>query len=255
VPQFLARGPNIPTPERDIIYLQPIGPFANHTPSLQTFEQYTEAFFNLEVSLLDPITVDSLQATTREGDYGPQLRTDDVLAALEHLLPEDGFLLVGLTMTDLYPGEDWNFVFGYASSDKRVSVYSLLRLDPLIDDPAEPVDDELRRAIILRRSLKVMSHELTHSFGIRHCIHYDCLMNGANHLGEVDIHPMHVCPVCLRKLHVATGLDPLDHYQRLGEFYGEHAMSDETAWTAARVDYLTSPGRPQTHHPRATNSG
>jgi archaemetzincin len=182
-----------PAPSRHIIYLQPIGPFANHTPSLQTFEQYTEAFFNLEVSLLDPIPVDSLQATTREWDYGPQLRTDDVLAALEHLLPEDGFLLVGLTLSDLYPGEDWNFVFGYASFDKRVSVYSLLRFDPLID-PSKPIDEDLR--------------------------------------------PMHVCPVCLRKLHLATGLDPLDHYQRLGEFYGEHAMADEAAWTAARVDYL-----------------
>jgi archaemetzincin len=240
VAQFLARSPNIPTPDRSTIYLQPIGPFSNLAPSLQTFERHTEAFFGLEVALLEPITVESLQATAREWDYGPQLRTDDVLAALEHRVPEDGFLLVGLTMTDLYPDDDWNYVFGYASLDKRVSVYSLLRFDPRIDDPSEPADEDLRRALILQRSLKVMTHELTHSFGIRHCIHYDCLMNGANHLGEVDDHPMHVCPVCLHKLHLATELDPLTHYQRLGEFYDDHAMTEEAAWAAERRDYLVA---------------
>jgi archaemetzincin len=241
VPQFLAHTPNTPTPERSIIYLQPIGPFSNLAPSLPTFERYTEAFFGLEVALLDPITVESLHATTREWDYGPQLRTDDVLTGLERLLPQDGFLLIGLTMTDLYPDEDWNYVFGYASWEQRVSVYSLLRFDPLVDNPTEAIGEELRRALILQRSLKVMTHELTHSFGIRHCIHYDCLMNGANHLHEVDIHPMHVCPVCLRKLHLAIELDPLSHYEQLGEFYDDHAILEEEAvWTAARRDYLAS---------------
>jgi archaemetzincin len=239
VAQFIADGPNRPTSERDRIYLQPIGPLSDLTPSIETLADYIEAFFGLEVAILEPVSPESLHATTREWDYGPQMRTDEVLVALEGLLPADGFLLVGVTMTDLYPDDEWNYVFGFASLEKRVSVYSLLRFDPMFEGPLEAVKNpELRRALIFRRSLKVMSHELTHSFGIRHCIHYDCLMNGANHLGEVDEHPMHVCPVCLRKLHVALELDPAAHYERLGAFHREHGIADEAEWTAARLDYL-----------------
>jgi archaemetzincin len=246
VAQYIADGPIAPTAERDVIYLQPIGPFSTKLwPSIQTLADYTGAFFGLEVVILDPVTVESLHATTREWDYGPQLRTDDVLVALERLLPPDAFLLVGLTMTDLYPGDDWNYVFGFASLEKRVSVYSLLRFDPIHDGPVEAArEPELRRALILRRSLKVMSHELTHSFGIRHCIHYDCLMNGANHVHEVDEHPIHVCPVCLRKLHVALELDPIAHYTRLGAFYSEHGIVDAAEWTAERLHYLRAEPRP-----------
>mgnify|MGYP000107882883 CR=1 FL=1 len=35
-----------------------------------------------------------------------------------------------VTMTDLYPSEDWNFVFGQASLRNRVGAYSFARYDP-----------------------------------------------------------------------------------------------------------------------------
>jgi archaemetzincin len=238
VAQFIAKPPNTPTAERSVIYIVPIGEFPSLAPSMQTFERYAEAFFQLDVTILEPITVESLNATTREWDYGPQLRTDEALVALGRLLPEDGFLLAGLTMTDLYPGDDWNFVFGYASLENRVAIYSLLRFDPLIIDPRRTATLEERRALILRRGLKLMSHELTHAFGMRHCIHYDCLMNGANHIGETDSHPMHACPVCLRKLHVATGFDPVVRYEQLGEFYREHGLLEQATWVSVRLAYL-----------------
>ena len=50
------------------------------------------------------------------------------------------------------------------------------------------------------RCTKVLTHETGHLFGIRHCIHYECLMCGCNHREEFDRHPIHLCPVCLRKL-------------------------------------------------------
>src|SRR5690606_32924923 len=147
------------------------------------------AFFQLDVTVLGPIEVETLEVTTREWDYGLQLDRKDVLVALEGKLPADALLLIGLTMTDLYPGEDWNFVFGYAALDNRVGVYSLLRFDPAIVEPGRATTLEQRRALMLERGLKLMTHELTHSFGVRHCIHYDCLMNGANHIEESDAHP------------------------------------------------------------------
>ena len=39
--------------------------------------------------------------------------------------------MISFTSTDLWPGEDWNFVFGQASFEKPVGVWSLHRLgDP-----------------------------------------------------------------------------------------------------------------------------
>ena len=37
-------------------------------------------------------------------------------------------------------------------------------------------------------------------FGISHCVHFHCRMNGSDSLEESDRSPMHLCPVCLRKL-------------------------------------------------------
>ena len=51
-----------------------------------------------------------------------QLLTGDILNALEARLPKDGFALLGITMTDLYPDPSWNFVLGQASTRNRVGV-------------------------------------------------------------------------------------------------------------------------------------
>jgi len=29
-----------------------------------------------------------------------------------------------------------------------------------------------------------MTHEIGHMFGIHHCVHFSCLLNGSNHLEE-----------------------------------------------------------------------
>lgn len=53
---------------------------------------------------------------------------------------------------------------------------------------------------LLRRAMKVSAHELIHTFGVHHCIYYECLMNGSNHLDEADARPMELCPADLRKM-------------------------------------------------------
>jgi len=59
-----------------------------------------------------------------------QLLTGDVLDLLKTRLPEDAFALLGVTMMDLYPDPNWNFVFGQASLRDRVGVYSFTRYAP-----------------------------------------------------------------------------------------------------------------------------
>lgn len=57
-----------------------------------------------------------------------------------------------------------------------------------------------RHSQLLRRAMKVSAHELIHTFGVHHCIYYECLMNGSNHLDETDARPVELCPVDLRKM-------------------------------------------------------
>lgn len=37
-------------------------------------------------------------------------------------------------------------------------------------------------------------------------VNHHCVVNGANNLRESDAQPLHLCPVCLRKLHFAVAL-------------------------------------------------
>jgi len=35
--------------------------------------------------------------------------------------------------------------------------------------------------LLLRRSMKVLTHETGHIFGLAHCVYFACVMNGSNH--------------------------------------------------------------------------
>ena len=53
---------------------------------------------------------------------------------------------------------------------------------------------------MLYRSCKVLTHEIGHMFGLRHCTHYECGMNGSNHIYECETRPLYYCVVCFRKI-------------------------------------------------------
>lgn len=212
------------TPERRTLYLQPIGSFdAEANPDLDVLAEFGRIYFGLPVEVLEPLSADSLEMRTRiHGDH-EQWLTTDVLDELKERLPDDAYAMLGLTMTDIWPGEDWNFVFGQARLSQRVGIYSLSRYDP--GPGMRPERD--RRRLVLLRSMKVMSHETAHMFGITHCLHYECNMNGSNSMYETDAQPLHLCPVDLRKLHHATRFDVRERYRRLADFYAAHGLDDE----------------------------
>ena len=115
--------------------------------------------------------------------------------------------------------DDWNFVFGMARAMDAVGVFSFARYTRGDSFPvawkgcsdravaeyegewssssavsAMRIDDEdisatKIRSSVLYRSAKVLAHETGHLFGIRHCIYYECLMCGCNHLKEFDKRP------------------------------------------------------------------
>ena len=150
-------------------------------------------------------------------------------------LPQDAVVFLGITMEDLYAGE-LNYVLGFGSFENRSGVYSLARYYPEFwnESPTEST-----KLLTLRRSLKVLNHETSHVFGLKHCIFYDCTMNGSNSLEETDRSSIHECPVCHEKLLWNVRFDPQKRFRSLREFYTKVGLLDEAAWLSKRSEHWT----------------
>jgi archaemetzincin len=214
--QYRESSPNRPNHDRNVIYLQPLGTLLpEHERAFAAVAQFLSRFYGLDVKKLEPIALTNVPQ--RAHRVHPSWGERQILTGylLEDLLlprrPRDAVALLGLTPSDLYPGEQWNFVFGQASLDERVGVWSVYRYG----DPTAGAE-EYRQ--FLRRTLKVAAHETGHMFGMWHCPFYECAMNGSNHLAEMDARPIDLCPECLKKLWWATGVDPIARFRALAEF-------------------------------------
>lgn len=232
---YIASWPNRPSKRRNIIYLQPLGPFLkDQSPDLNLLQAFAKAFFMLEVHPLPAMEIDNLQMTSRINQFTGQrqIHTQDVLMLLRRNRPADALCTMAITMQDLYPDPSWNFVFGQASLVQRVGVFSFARYDPAFYGKSRQKDTS---QLLLWRSLKVLAHETCHMFSLAHCIYFKCVMNGSNHLAESDTRPMLLCPVCLRKLQHAIGFDVLERYRRLLHFYRQAALENAVEWLSSRL--------------------
>jgi archaemetzincin len=72
-------------------------------------------------------------------------------------------------------------------------------------------------------------------FGLAHCTYFNCLMNGSNHLVESDRRPLHLCPVCLRKLQWSIDFDLLKRYTELEQVDRAVGFTDEADWLSRRI--------------------
>ncbi len=233
--EFKASQPNRPTQIRRVIYLQPLGDFApERSPSIDKLQEFATAFFAMEVKALPSIKLDASKFTARRNTYtgNSQILTGNVLNFLKSRVPADAFCILAITMEDLYPEPSWNFVFGQASLRDRVGVYSFARYDPALYGESRTPG---YATLLLRRSCKVLAHETGHMFGLVHCTFFNCLMNGSNHLAESDRRPLHLCPVCLRKMQWSIGFDVLERYTALERTNHTAGFVDEADWFSRRI--------------------
>jgi archaemetzincin len=191
----------------------------------------------MNVKLLPAVAVEKGGFTTRTNSRTRkrQILAGDVLDMLKKKLPADAYCILAVTMEDLYPQSSWNFVFGMASLRERVGVFSFTRYDPAFYGGRRGKD---YKKVILRRSCKVLAHEAGHMFGMEHCVYFSCCMNGSNHLKESDSREVHLCPMCLRKLHHVVGFDVVKRYRKLLGVYKEMGLDEEARWVKNRLERI-----------------
>ncbi|MCD4792032.1 MAG: archaemetzincin [Bacteroidales bacterium] len=221
--KYINSGPVVPTKTRNKIYILPIGKFYDtETFVINETAKFMHLFFNLEVVIKNivPSSVIPVSAQRYHFDTN-QFHTKYILKeVLYKNLPSDAVVYIAITSNDLYPKDDWNFVFGQANIKKRVGVSSIFRLK--YDDL-----DTSNYHLFLKRIAETTTHETCHMFSILHCTNYKCMMNGSMHLEEADSKPLYLCPECLAKLIWCTNQDVIERYDKLKSFFDKHNFSDE----------------------------
>lgn len=201
-----------------IIYLQPLGDFTLIQESIiaQT-AQYLSLFFNLRTVVLPTRKENDIPSSARRFRGHEQLLTGYILDELEINIPKDGIVIMAITAKDLYPGPNWNFVFGQARTKHRVGVSSMFRYS---DQPL----DTSNYSICLERLIKTSSHEISHMFTCQHCTHAVCVMNGSNSMDESDSRPNRLCTNCLKKLQWNLGFNVKQRLDSLVNFFSIHKL-------------------------------
>ena len=251
---FLVEQPARPGPHNRTLAILPIGDYPRgfvveyerthlvRSPAPAQLGRFCEAWFGLPVRILPPMTDGLLESmSARERDGRRQLDGQSLLTWVVTQRPSDCFCLLALTLEDLYePGAAW--IFGLASPSTRVGVHSMLRYDPgFANADARPPDFE---RTILQRALRVVVHEMAHMFGLRHCVHFACVMNPTAGLADLDALPLDLCPVCLRKLWQATGVPLQPRWRQLAEL-AQTLELEEASWYRERLAAMSLPRRSQ----------
>lgn len=209
------------------LYLLPLGKFSeSEQPLIKSVGEALGCCFGMPVTQLENFPLESIpdwaERTNSAGRR--QLWTQYVLdKVLPPRLPEDAAALLGLTSIDLWPGEGWNYVFGMATLENRVGVWSTARFGN-----ADESDEERKK--FFRRLLKIALHETGHMYGITHCIAYECGMNGMNNLDEGDRQVLEFCPECQAKLWWTCDYPPAKRFARMEEYFARNDFEEEAKY-------------------------
>jgi archaemetzincin len=233
--EYVMSHPLSPDATKNKIFLQPIGEFtAMQKKVINYTADYLRVFFELEVEIQSPIDDDIIPNAGKRftGTDHEQLLTGSILTYLQKNIPDNCIARMAITAKDLYPGKGWNFVFGQATTKKRVGVSSIYRYT------ASPLDSS-NFDICLERLIKTSSHEIGHMLGCKHCVHAVCLMNGSNSLEEADARPNRLCSECMMKLQWNLGFDTKKRLEKLKEYFEMHHLKKDFEVTRQDVVALS----------------
>jgi archaemetzincin len=115
-----------------------------------------------------------------------------ILQRLEQVADPDARVLA-VTAYDLYVPV-LTFVFGEAQLDGNCAVVSTARLKEEFYGMPERPD------VMRQRLLKEAVHELGHTFGLRHCSDWRCVMSSSYGVELLDVKTEEFCPACRKEV-------------------------------------------------------
>ena len=171
-----------------VIAIQPLGRVSPQ--DLARVQAGIRALYAVDVELLPEIPI------PKSAYYPPRerYRADKLLESLEAGIDKHFTKVIGLTARDISTSkdaiDDWG-IFGLGKLGGRSCVVSTFRLRS--GEPTDPV--------FHARLVKVVNHELGHTFGLDHCPAVGCLMQDAGgKIATVDAESGIPCAACAARL-------------------------------------------------------
>lgn len=128
--------------------------------------------------------------------YDPMRRQYDgnkLLKEIDSVKTPPAFIKIGLFRVDIFI-PILTYIFGQATYMGNAGIASIYRLRN--EHYGMKKDEEL----LLDRFIKVIIHELGHSFGSIHCHLPTCVMRSSTYVEDIDLKSMHLCPKCKQGL-------------------------------------------------------
>jgi archaemetzincin len=122
-----------------------------------------------------------------------QYHSTEILKKILQRPASEAWKVLGVTEMDLYIPV-LTFVFGEAQLADGGAVVSAHRLRQ--EFYGMPTNPELLHERLLKESL----HELGHTYGLRHCPDYTCVMSSSNAVERIDLKSAEFCPNCTRHM-------------------------------------------------------
>jgi len=117
-----------------------------------------------------------------------QYYSTSILQQMERKVDPDARVL-GVTGCDLFVPV-LTFVFGEAQLDGNCAIVSTARLtEEFYGLPA-------RIGVLRERLIKEAAHELGHTFGLRHCSDWQCVMSSSHAVERLDVKTAEFCKAC-----------------------------------------------------------
>jgi len=120
-----------------------------------------------------------------------QYHSTAILERLQSMVPNGHSRLLGVTAVDLFV-PIFTFVFGEAQVGGRCAVASTYRLT---EEHYGLPSDEVK---LHERLVKEAAHELGHTYGLRHCEDWECVMASSHSVELVDVKSAEFCEECAR---------------------------------------------------------
>jgi len=137
------------------------------------------------------IQPDGLESEFAFNPLRRQYHSTEILKKILQRPPSPTWKVLGVTEMDLYIPV-LTFVFGEAQLSDGGAVVSTHRLrQEFYGLPTDP-------NLLHQRLLKEALHELGHTYGLRHCQDYTCVMSASNGVERIDLKRAEFCPACAR---------------------------------------------------------